>query len=46
MNFHLVVLKPFGTYKRGSLITDAATVERILAGPQAAFVVRVAVKGQ
>jgi hypothetical protein len=44
MVFHLVVLKPFATYKRGDLITDTATVEGILAGPQASFVVRIAAK--
>jgi hypothetical protein len=41
MTFQLVVLKPFAGFKRGDLITDAVTVERILAGPQASFVVRV-----
>jgi hypothetical protein len=44
MTFHLVVLKPFATYKRGDLITDAITVEGILAGPQGSFVVRVTAK--
>jgi hypothetical protein len=46
MNFHLVVLKPFATYKRGDVITDATAVEKILAGPQASFVVRIAAKGK
>ena len=41
MLFHLVVLKPFAGYSRGVLITDAAAVENILAGPQASFVVRI-----
>ncbi len=45
MAFHLVVLKPFLNFKRGDLITDAATVTKILAGPEASFVVRVASKG-
>ncbi len=45
MTFHLVVLKPFGGYQRGELITDTAAVEKILAGPQASYVVRVAAKG-
>ncbi|WP_297370431.1 hypothetical protein [Acidocella sp.] len=45
MTFHLVVLKAFETYKRGDLITDGATVAKILAGPQAGFVVRVAARG-
>ncbi len=44
MKFHLVVLKPFAAFKRGELITDMTTVEDILAGPQASFVVRVAAK--
>jgi hypothetical protein len=44
MTFHLVVVKPFGGYQRGELITDAAAVEKILAGPQAGFVVRVTAK--
>ena len=44
MTFHLVVLKQFATYKRGDLVTDTATVEEILAGPQASFVVRIAAK--
>jgi hypothetical protein len=45
MTFHLVVLKPFGGHKRGEMITDTQTVQSILAGPQANFVVRVAAKG-
>lgn len=44
MTFHLVVLKPFGGYQRGELITDTAAVEKILAGPQASSVVRVMAK--
>ncbi len=45
MIFHLVVLKPFEGYRRGDMITDSATVQKILAGPQAGFVVRVNAKG-
>ena len=45
MTFHLVVLKPFDGRKRGDVITDAPTVQKILAGPQAGFVVRVSAKG-
>jgi hypothetical protein len=45
MTFHLVVLKPFDGYKRGDMITDATAVQKILAGPQAGFVVRVSAKG-
>lgn len=45
MNFHLVVLKPFATYRRGELITDAQSVRKILASANAACVVRVMAKG-
>jgi hypothetical protein len=45
MIFHLVVLKPFESFKRGDVITDKTTVQKILAGPQASFVVRVGAKG-
>ena len=45
MNFHLVVLKPFGTFKRGDLIADAATVQKILSSGNADSVVRVMAKG-
>ncbi len=44
MKFQLVVLKPFDGYKRGDLITDAAAVQKIIAGPNASFVVRVTSK--
>jgi hypothetical protein len=46
MIFHLVVLKSFEGYKRGDVITDTGTVQNILAGPQAGFVVRVSAKGK
>lgn len=45
MRFQLVVLKPFAAYRRGDLITDGAAIERILAGAEASFVVRVMAKG-
>jgi hypothetical protein len=45
MTFHLVVLKPFDGYRRGDVITEAPTVQKILAGPQSGFVVRVNAKG-
>lgn len=45
MKFHLVVLKPFDVYKRGDMITDAESVQKVLAGPQASFVVRVSARG-
>jgi hypothetical protein len=44
MKFHLVVLKPFAQYRRGDMITDAVTIEKILGGPQAGFVVRITPK--
>jgi hypothetical protein len=44
MKFQLVVLKPFEGFKRGDLITDSATVEKFLSGPQASSVVRVVSK--
>lgn len=44
MKFQLVVLKPFEGFKRGDLITDSTTVEKILSGPQMSSVVRVASK--
>lgn len=40
--FHLVVIHAFGTYRRGDMITDAAEIERVLAGENAASVNRVA----
>lgn len=39
--YQLVVLKPFEGFGRGDVIKDAAMVQKILAGPQASFVVRV-----
>lgn len=45
MNFHLVVVQPFGKYAKGDVITDSATITEILAGENALSVVRVAVKG-
>jgi len=45
MNFHLVVVRAFGPYRRGDAITDAATATAILAGENARHVVRVTVRG-
>lgn len=45
MSFHLVVVKAFAAYKRGDLITDTATIEKLLASPYTNCIVRVAVKG-
>jgi hypothetical protein len=44
MTLQLVVMKPFEGFKRGDVIADAAVVNRILAGPEAGFVVRVSAK--
>lgn len=44
MKFQLVVIKPFDEFKRGDLIADIASVNKILSGPQASSVVRVAAK--
>jgi len=44
MNIQLVIMKPFGTYKRGQIVSDGPTVEKILSGPQASSVVRVTAK--
>lgn len=45
MQFHLVVVRPFGTYAKGAVITNAVDVATILAGENAADVVRIAVRG-
>ena len=45
MQFHLVVVRPFGAYGKGDTITDSAKITEILAGENAHHVVRVAVKG-
>lgn len=39
----LVVRRAFGTYSKGDLISDAATVTATLAGPYAGHVMRVSV---
>jgi len=38
---HLVVVKPFGLFARGDIVTDAAHITQILNGDHARFVVRV-----
>jgi hypothetical protein len=45
MNVHLVVVRPFGTYRKGDTITDAKTVSQILASGNAHNVVRVTMQG-
>ena len=44
MTFHLVVLRPFGGFKRGDVIADSAVIARIVGGPEANNVVRVSGK--
>jgi hypothetical protein len=44
MVFQLVVLKPFLGFARGDRVSDQKLVEKILSGPQASFVVRIAGK--
>lgn len=41
MTVKLVVLRPFGGFKRGDTITDAATITKIMSTEQAVSVVRV-----
>jgi hypothetical protein len=43
MAMSLVVTREFGNYTRGAVITDAAAIATILAGSQAAHVVKVGV---
>ncbi len=43
MTIQLVVVRPFGTYAKGAVIGDAASIATILASEQAANVVRVQV---
>ena len=45
MQFHLVVVRPFGPHAKGAVITDAQAISDILAGENAHCVVRVAAQG-
>ncbi len=42
MSYFLVVTKPFGAFRRGTLIEDHARIEEILASEHKDYVVRVA----
>ncbi len=42
MQFNLVVHEPFGSYKKGDRITDAATVQRVLESGNAYHVIKTA----
>lgn len=44
MTFQLVVLKPFRGFSRGDVISEPTVITKILAGPEAGFVVRVTAK--
>lgn len=44
MTFHLVVREAFAGFRRGDVIADAKMIEKVLSGPQAAFVMRVNTK--
>lgn len=41
MDFHLVVVRPFGSYLRGDIIADMAKVSTVLKSEHAHAVVRV-----
>jgi hypothetical protein len=45
MDIHLVVVKPFDSFTRGDIITDADRIAQILNGENARSVVRVAAPG-
>ena len=41
MTIHLVVVRPFGTYAKGTVISDATLIAQVLASEKATHVVRV-----
>lgn len=43
MQFHLMVVRSFGAYSKGDVVSDADAIGAILAGENAAHVVRIAV---
>ena len=45
MHFHLVVVRSFGPYGKGDLISDADTVTAVLASENAVHVVRILAQG-
>lgn len=45
MTVKLVVVKPFGGFRRGDVITDEAKISTVLASGQAQSVVRVMAEG-
>jgi hypothetical protein len=42
MDIHLVVVKPFGNFSRGDIVTDATRIAAILRSEYTRWVVRVA----
>ena len=38
---HVIVVRPFGPYRVGDVLSDAETVARVMAGEHAACVVRI-----
>ena len=46
MTIQLVVVRPFGTYTKGAVIGDAASIAAISASEQATCVVRVQLPAQ
>ena len=45
MPYHLVVVRAFGPYSRGDVVSEPAAIDAILAGEHAGNVVRIAVQG-
>jgi hypothetical protein len=45
MQFHLVVVRAFGAYARGDLITDPETIAAVLGSESANNVVRIVAQG-
>jgi hypothetical protein len=43
MQFELMVVRAFGAYAKGDVVSDAEAIAAILAGENAAHVVRIAV---
>jgi hypothetical protein len=43
---YLVVVRPFGPYRVGDVVTEAASVERIVASEHAEHVVRITPPGE
>ena len=46
MQFQLMVVRAFGAYAKGDVVSDAEAMAGILAGENAGHVVRIAVMGE